>query len=52
MLLRTLQRMIKMDRVALCPNCKRRTRHNQRNECINCVTNKQKKVIESDTTSV
>ena len=40
-----------MERRAMCNICNKKSRHNQRGECINCVTNKSK-VIESDTTSV
>jgi len=36
----------------VCTTCNKKSRHNQNNQCINCVTNKQKKGIESDTTSV
>lgn len=31
-----------MKRKALCNICNKKSRHNQKNECINCVTNKEK----------
>ena len=33
-----------MKRRALCNICNRKSRHNQRGQCINCVTNKKRVV--------